>query len=308
MPRRAEPDPALPLLALVGEARDAGLSIDQIRHRVRSGAWLRIARGAYVPGGEAEFDALDRHARARVEHLLQAVAAASRNPGSVICDASAATLHGMALLDLPARVQLGVPPGRWSGTRSGIDFRTRDFAPDEVVRGRVPVASALRAWLDLTRHGTLADALAAGDSAVRQGLLDPRAAVERSAEWAGRRGCRRLARAADLLNGARESVLESASFAYFVEHRLPLPRCQVVIRSRDGLFLGRVDFLWEEARLVGECDGRIKYASVDDVYAEKRREDAIRAEEYQFVRWGMRDLRNPALAELLRRRLRRDLH
>lgn len=304
MPRRADPDPELPMLTLVGQARDAGLSINQIRHRVRTGAWGRVARGAYLPDGEAVFSTLDRHARARADHLLRAVAAALGNPGSTVCDTSSAVIHEMDLLRLPPRVQLGVPPGRWSGTRSGIDFRIRDFADGDVVLGRVPMASPLRSWVDLTRFGTLADALAAGDSAVRRGLFDPRDAAERISDWAGQRGCRRLERAVGLLDGARESVLESASFAYFVEHRIPLPRCQVVIRAGDGRFLGRVDFLWEEARLVGECDGRMKYASAADVYAEKRREDDIRAESFDVFRWGMSDLRTAALAERLRCRLR----
>jgi len=292
------------VLALVAQARSAGLTGDQIRQRLRSGAWQRVARGAYLPRGEAALDGLDSHARVRVDHLLRAVAAASRNPGSVVCDASAAILHGMTVLTLPPRVQLGVSPGRWSGTRSGIDFRVRDLAAGDVVLGRVPVASPLRAWLDLTRVGALADALVAGDSAVRQGLFDASAATDRVAGLAGQRGCRRVERAARLLDGRRESALESASYAYFVEQRVPLPRCQVVIRSPEGLFLGRVDFLWDEHRLVGECDGRLKYGSAADVYAEKRREDAIRAEGYAFIRWGMPDLRTPVLAERLRRALR----
>ncbi len=101
--------------------------------------------------------------------------------------------------------------------------------------------------------------------------------------------------------------MESESYAYFVEHRLPLPICQVSIQGRDGRFLGRVDFLWEAVRLVGEADGRLKYADADAVYAEKRREDEIRAEGYGFIRWGKADLRTPALADRLRGLMLRDL-
>lgn len=304
MPRRADPDPELPLLALVAEVRSAGLTGDQIRQRLRSGAWRRVARGAYLPTGESVLDGLGTHERARVDHLMRAIAAASRNPGTVICDASAAVVHGMHVLALPPHVQLGVPAGRWSGTRSGIDFRVRDLAPEDVVTGRVPVASPLRAWVDLTRAGSLADALVSGDSALRQGMFTADAATDRVAGVARRRGCRTVERAAGLLDGRRESALESASYAYFVEHRVPLPSCQVVIRSRDGLLLGRVDFLWDTHRLVGESDGRLKYAAAADLYAEKRREDAIRAEGYDVVRWGMPDLRTPVLAARLRRHLR----
>lgn len=213
-------------------------------------------------------------------------------------------MHGIRVFTLPPRAQLGVPPGRWSGTRSGIDFRTRDFLGGDVLSGRVPVASPLRCWVDITRFGSLTDSLTAGDSAVRQGLFDPTQAARVVPTWAGRRGVRRLMTAAALLDGARESPLESASFAYFVEHGIPLPSCQVVLLASDGQFLGRVDFLWEEARLVGECDGRMKYAVAEDVYAEKRREDAIRDEDYRFIRWGMRDLQTKALANRVRTLLR----
>lgn len=290
-------------MTFLSEAIEAGLTVDQVRQRVRSGAWIRLARGTYLPQGDGALQDLDGFGRTRVEHMLRAVAAASRNRGTVVCDASAAVIHGVRVLTLPPRVQLGVPPGRWSGTRSGVDFRTRDFAADDVMAGRVPLSSPLRCWVDITRFGTLAQSLAAGDSAVRQALINPRAAIEVTERWSGQRGFRRLAVAAPLLDGARESPLESESYAYFVEHRLPLPTCQEVILAGDGRFLGRVDFWWEEARLVGEADGRLKYSDGDAVYAEKRREDDIRAEGFGFIRWGRADLRSPVLADRLRQLL-----
>jgi very-short-patch-repair endonuclease len=80
---------------------------------------------------------------------------------------------------------------------------------------------------------------------------------------------------------------------------------QVELRSRGRRFIARVDFWWKHARLVGECDGRLKYATPDDVYAEKRREDEIRAEGCGVVRWGALDLRGPQLAQRLLRALAR---
>lgn len=300
MPRYAAPDPDLPALALLAQARAAGLTRHQVRQRVRSGAWDRVARGAYVPDPERAFAGLDEFARARVEHVHRALAAAERNPGAVVCDASAALFGQLPLLAVPDRVQLGVPPGCWTGTRSGIDFRTRVFAPDELLDGRVPMATAARAWLDVACTHGLADALAAGDGGLRRGVLSARELEEMVARAGKRRGRARAARALALVDAERESPLESASFAYFVEHGLPLPRCQVVIYASDGRFLGRVDFLWDDARLVGECDGRMKYASADDLYAEKRREDALRQEGLRVVRWSMGDLRDRRLADLLR--------
>lgn len=300
MPRPARPDPPLRPLVLLDEAVEAGLTRHQVRQRVWSGAWDRVVRGAYVPDPERAFAGLDEFARARVQHVYRALAAAERNPGAVVCDASAALFGQLPLLAVPDRVQLGVPPGRWTGTRSGIDFRTRVFAPDELLDGRVPMARAARAWLDIACTHGLADALAAGDGGLRRGVLSARELEEMVARAGRRRGRARAARALSLVDAERESPLESASFAYLVEHRLPLPRCQVVLHDPRGRFLARVDFWWERAGLVGECDGRMKYASADDLYAEKRREDALRLEGFRVVRWSMGDLRDRRLADRLR--------
>ncbi len=214
---------------------------------------------------------------------------------------SAAICLGYPLVSgTPTEVTLVVPPGAWTGRRAGIHFRSGLVsAPDVVGRG-VPVTSPERTWTDLARTASLADALCVGDAALASGAITLHELRRRLDGLVGVRGVRRAYRALGLISGVRESPLESESFAYFVEHRVPLPTCQVTIRSRDGRFLGRVDVLWEEARLVGEADGRMKYGDAEAVYAEKRREDEIRAEGYGFIRWGKADLQTSALAARLR--------
>ena len=83
-------------------------------------------------------------------------------------------------------------------------------------------------------------------------------------------------------------------------HRLGLApsTLQRTIRSASGLVLGRADFAWEEERVVGEFDGRIKYGRAlrpgqdpgDAVFEEKRREDAFRDEDWGVVRWTWSEL------------------
>jgi very-short-patch-repair endonuclease len=53
----------------------------------------------------------------------------------------------------------------------------------------------------------------------------------------------------------------------------------------------RADFLWREHRVIGEADGMLKYTSIEDVRAEKRREDALRQAGYVLVRWTAEELR-----------------
>lgn len=303
MPRRLGPDPSLPTVISPAAARAAGLSIDQVRYRLDAERWNRVTWGAYR-SALALSDGLDSFAQARIDHAHRALACAMRNPGSVIGFESAAILAGLPLVSRPPDlVTLVVPPGRWSGIRSGIRFRTGIVARRDLVNGTIRVTGVDRTWLDLARTAPLADALAMGDAARAMGLLDVGRVRDDIASLAGLRGCRRAIRALDLVDARRESPLESASFAYFAESGIPLPDCQVVLRGTRGRFLARVDFWWESARLVGECDGRSKYRTPGDLYDEKRREDGLREMGYGVMRWGMSDLRGRGLAERLRSRL-----
>lgn len=173
---------------------------------------------------------------------------------------------------------------------------------------RLRVTSRERTWLDLARTRTLADALMAGDAALRSGMVSLDGLRTMAAECADLRGARKVHRALEHLSALRESPLESDSWAYFVEYGLPLPEMQVALFDGDGRFLGRADFWWEQARLVGECDGRSKYTDSHVLYEEKRREDAIRADGNDVIRWGAPDLHDGRLAERIETALRRAAH
>lgn len=79
---------------------------------------------------------------------------------------------------------------------------------------------------------------------------------------------------------------------------IPAPRTQVVIRDANGAF-ARVDFLWDDLRVIGEADGLTKYepderrAVRDIVRTEKRREERLADAGYEVVRWGWQDARTP---------------
>ncbi|WP_091109530.1 hypothetical protein [Geodermatophilus dictyosporus] len=119
----------------------------------------------------------------------------------------------------------------------------------------------------------------------------------------GTRGARRAARAVALADGRSGSVGESRSRVLL--HRLGLAPSdlQHPVHAPDGTFPGRTDFVWEGERLLGESDGRVEYgrllrpgqAAGDAVSDEKRREDAMRAEDHGTVRrtWG--DLDRPGV-------------
>ena len=301
MPALSPPDPPLPPIVTMHEALSAGLTRDQVRQRVRSGRWTRLAHGVYQRGTPPGTDTLDDFARARLDHAHRAIGAALAHPGAVIVGPSAAVLHGLPLFSpLPERVWL-VQHGYRPAQRTDIDVHDWRLGPTEVEQHRVPVTSAVRTWLDIARLQPLSDGLAVGDALLRS-RVGISAEVRASIDARGSiRGIRRARLAADHIDGARETPLESGSWAYFVEHRVALPAMQHEIRSRDGRFVGRVDFWWRHAGVVGECDGRLKYTDRADLYAEKRREDALRELGLTVVRWGWQDLRGEALAQRLRR-------
>ncbi|MFW5469733.1 hypothetical protein ACOCJ4_06775 [Knoellia sp. CPCC 206435] len=67
---------------------------------------------------------------------------------------------------------------------------------------------------------------------------------------------------------------------------------------RDGSVIGRADFIVEDTDVVVEVDGRVKYATGDPgvLWAEKRREDDMRAEGKVVVRVTWADLETPGRA------------
>jgi very-short-patch-repair endonuclease len=71
---------------------------------------------------------------------------------------------------------------------------------------------------------------------------------------------------------------------------LPAPELQGWVTGADGRAY-RADFLWRDQRVIGEADGLVKYTGIEDVRAEKRREDALRQAGYTLVRWMADELR-----------------
>jgi hypothetical protein len=82
---------------------------------------------------------------------------------------------------------------------------------------------------------------------------------------------------------------------------IPQPEPQVEILTLNGLFLGRLDFYWDEFGVAGEVDGTVKYRDdpVLAVVREKRRQGPMEDLGLIFVRWGRADLED--MAALARR-------
>jgi hypothetical protein len=124
---------------------------------------------------------------------------------------------------------------------------------------------------------------------------------KRLADLAGTRGSRHAARVITFADGRSESVGESRSRVHLAQLGLAPSALQFPVRSPGGVFIGRADFAWEQAGVIGEFDGRVKYGRLlrpgqeagEVVFEEKRREDAMRDAAWEVVRWTWQDLSTP---------------
>lgn len=103
----------------------------------------------------------------------------------------------------------------------------------------------------------------------------------------------------DLIDGLSESVGETLFRLLCRNMNLPRPELQWEVHAPNGRLVGRSDFVWHDAKTMGEFDGKTKYhrfrrpgESIEDaVLREKRREDEMRElTGYRMIRFVWADL------------------
>jgi hypothetical protein len=121
----------------------------------------------------------------------------------------------------------------------------------------------------------------------------------------GGRGVAALRDALPLLRVGSASPQETRARLFFGEIGLPEPELNADVISSEGLWLGRVDFLWREARVIVEYEG--------DQHRTDRRQwqhDIMRVRDleddgWRVVRITSRDLSDRSARTALARRLQR---
>ena len=283
-----------------------GTTHQDIRRQVAGGELIRVRRGYYRR--PAELSAADKH-RVTIRAVL-----ASLVDGVVVSHSSAAILHGLPVPVSSLSAVTVSRPGRGRGRLAGgVHLRRAPLDGSEVLDldgGRVTTLE--RTVVDLARTLPFDWAVAAADAARRRevALAQLDAQLERSRRWPGNA----VARAAVEFSDPRaESAGESRSRAIFALGGLPTPALQHPV-TEDGVLIGSSDFAWEEAGVLGEFDGMVKYGDLarpgerpsDVLVREKAREDRLRAQGWLVVRWTWRELQSPdALCERISRILAR---
>ncbi|MDJ0393886.1 hypothetical protein QMK17_11140 [Rhodococcus sp. G-MC3] len=284
----------------------SGTTDGDIRVATNSGTLERIHRGAFVP--TADLSSLGVAER----HILRVRAhAASARSSLVVSHESAALVHGLPLWS-PNLQRVHFTVDRTSGGRTS---QTRHVHPaplssDDVVELHgMNVTSPDRTIADLCKSMSFEAAVCVGDAALSKGTATVDG-VTQALNRSGRRSIVKAFRALGFCMDSSESIGESRSRVHLKFLGFTGPALQMNLYSPDGMFIARVDFLFDECGVVGEFDGKVKYtkflkpgqSSSDVVVAEKAREDELRSYGWVVVRWTWSDLEHP---QRLREKLKR---
>jgi hypothetical protein len=260
---------------------------DGLRRAALRGDVERLRRGAFVGTDHwAQAVGDDRH-----RLLVNAALAAASTP-VLVSHRSAAVLWGLPLVGVAdERVHLTYCRSS-GGLGRGPVARHAVAAPlaGSLVDG-MGVTTPARTVVDLARVHGFVTGVAAGDAALRSGLVTPDELLAEVAAIGGRRGVAGAREVVAFVDGRSESPGESLSRARMREFGLSLPTLQHDVFDGRG-FVGRVDFWWEEYGVFGEFDGRAKYgldgepgAAAARLWDEKLREDRLRATGPTMARW-----------------------
>ncbi|KGN30821.1 hypothetical protein N798_09935 [Knoellia flava TL1] len=201
-------------------------------------------------------------------------------------------LHVMRPTGTPLVVRAGITSHR------GLERRYTEFAR------ALPVTDPLETWADLA--GTLAedDVLAVADALLAQGLARPKD-LERAAADRRTKGCGALRRCAAAARPGAASPWESKARHTFITWGLPEPELNVDVRSSDGRWLARPDFLWRARRVVGEYDGDQHRTDRAQWQYERERRARLEDAGFTYVEMTSLSLTSPRHRDALRERLTR---
>lgn len=275
-----------------------GFSPDEIKQMYRKGVLERPYYGIYAPA----LPPSDRLTHRRERFLRHSIAAAIQAPSCVVSHISGIAIHGLPLAqaDLSTAHLLRASP-TGGVRRAGTWIHSGRISQEEIIRfGDIAVTSVPRTLIDLARTESVNNTVAIADAALfsqRVSVAELEAALVAAA---GSHGVPRARRALALVDGRSESVGESLTrlrLGPLVPRTVDL---QVDIFNVSGDHLGRADFGIEEAALLVEFDGEVKYRrlrrpgeSVEDaVIREKIREDRLREAGFVVLRLTWSDLRD----------------
>lgn len=292
------------------ELIDEGFTDRDIARSTRIGALTKLRYGAYV---RSELVAgLDEVGlmRARSRAVLR-----TAHDASVLSHQSALAEHGVPLWGVELEeTHLTRVDGRAGRREAGVShhrgaLEKQDWSILDGVRVVRPARAAIEV---ITAHGPEVGLVAISGvlHARLATLAEVHEAALKAARWPNSLSTRLVLARADV---PLTSVAEARTWHFFHVQRIPRPDPQVEVYDDHGNLLGIVDFVWREAGVFLEFDGRIKYERFrrpgetleDYLLREKRREEQIcLTTGWVCIRITWADLERPVT---LARRLRKVL-
>ena len=252
------------------QARDLGVTPDQLRARVASGAVKQLLHGVYVPGSWV--DTPTTRARA---------AACVLPKHCVVVDRTAASLHGIDLfdyaeLDAQPRLEVASIGGGAPTRRRGVLGGKRDLLPTDIVLvGGVPVTSPARTACDIAclrgRHRAIG---ALDEFRTRFDLSEADLACFLP-RFAGRRGVKQLRELIPLSRAGVDSQPESWIRIDAHDEGFPMPEPQVWVWV-PGWGMAKVENAYKGLRIGIEYDGEEHHSEDLDVAHDVARREALR--------------------------------
>lgn len=294
------------------DALDAGVPRDRLYKAIRAGAVSRLRRGVYVVPSEAAGREGESPWHIQATHSTNV----ARGAALALSDCAVSLTSAALLLGLPVPqrgLSLGhvTRPGGKNGRTGGVQVHSAMLPESHVtVLAGLRVTSPARTALDIARTTSLPDALICMDAVLRRyidhardGSMPLRLAVHESeliqaahthvadvlADMRGWAGTRNARRALEWADPAAESAFESESRGALLEYGVPRPACGFPIVGANGRTYW-ADMAWRDGRVVGECDGLIKYSDPRVLYEEKLRQEALENAGSKVVRWTRSDI------------------
>jgi hypothetical protein len=287
---------ALPYAFTRRQSLAFGLSDFRRQQLVSKGQLVRTRRGLFV---RASTPQPEQRAAAYLD--LARAMLSEYGDGFALCHVTAAAAHGLPLplgplgtvhlVDLSPRTKTRRAPGVWVHSVDSYTVEVVDI-------DGLPTTSVATTVADCLRLFGARVSVPIADAALHRGLvLKPRLLTEMAMQchWGGRT---QVDAVAPLVDGRRETWLESFAFVRLAEWRVPLPQPQVEVFDDLGEFVARTDGAWIEQATVVELDGKSKYGlprngvvDPDTAWAlEKARYDRLGNLGLERVRFDLMDL------------------
>lgn len=192
-------------------------------------------------------------------------------------------------------VEILVPRNRRPVGINGRVHWSDDFRPGDMDRsGLIPRTSPERTLIDIAPRLTRHYLEQAVDAAARDGLIVPARVLGRI-EADASRGKRRLDELVDVLRGATmtaatESWLESRTIRIFMAAGLPMPRAQVEFDDEGRVI--RVDFFFDDAKLVVEVLGHRTHSTRRQLAADAERRASLTLRGYEVLEFTYEHVRH----------------